>query len=368
LIHYRDANADTNSKLIQLLQPMERLSVVSKNLGLYAVEQEMMYRQKKLDYYLTNNNLFNYIDNFSKEFHSKNLQTFIVELVHIFKGFVHIFNLFCALVSNIFQDITSGYGFHRLRIFHFIIPILILNFFLALFVSYKKQKKIAVESLYFRIREITDEKLTEDKKIFNLDEIRQEIDTIQQIIFNKYVSESKEDIFYLYLKYNDKNQFDSYKKVRLNGEDFKYLIDILDTRNPNHSKVGFCKNYYPRGNWSVVTSPTTLNVPENIEDVEDIREIKEIDLYLIDREEFIKGMRFNFHPSFSWLNLKNMENGFWFSIDILIPIIELDKDNLDFIVDAAEDYRLISFCFRMEKVIGPLLISVLLPLILLTGL
>ena len=355
----KDANADTNSKLIQLLQPMERLSVVSKNLGVYAVEQEMMYRQKKLDYYLTNNNLFNYIGNFSKEFHSKNLQTFIVE-------FVHIFNLFFALVSNIFQDITSGYGFYRIRIFNFIIPVLIINFFLALFVSYKKQKKIAIQSLYFRIREIKDEKLMQYKNTLSLEQFRQQIDTIQQIIFNKYVP--KEGIFYLYLKYDDENEPDSYKKVGLNSEDFKYLIEIVDTRNPNHSKVGFCKNYYPRGNWSVVTSPTTLNVSENIEDIKDIKEIKEIDLYLIDREEFIKGMRFNFHPSFSWLNLKNMENGFWFSLDILIPIIELDKDNLDFIVDAAEDYRWISFCFRMEKVIGPLLISVLLPLILLTGL
>jgi len=63
---------------------------------------------------------------------------------------------------------------------------------------------------------------------------------------------------------------------------------------------------------------------------------------------------------------KNLENAFLFCIDILIPIIELDKDNTEFILDAAEDYQIIRMIFRFEKVIGPLLISVLLPLILLT--
>jgi hypothetical protein len=70
----------------------------------------------------------------------------------------------------------------------------------------------------------------------------------------------------------------------------------------------------------------------------------------------------------TWIALRNLENAFLFSLDILIPIVELDKDNADFIIDAAEDYPLIRIYFRMEKVVGPLLISVLLPLLLLTGL
>jgi hypothetical protein len=357
-------NATANSKLIQLLQPMERLSVVSKNQGVYAIEKEMMYRQKKLDYYIALNNLNNSRSTLHKDFNAIKIET------------GQIFSLLYNLVIYSFQDFISGYGFHRIRIFKLIFPILIINFLFGLFVSYKKQKKIAVESLYFRIREITDENLTQYKNTLSLEEVRKEIDTIQQIIFDTYVpkneAKSKEGIFYLYLKYNDKNESNSYKKVGLNGEDFKYLIDIVDTRNPNHSKVGFCKNYYPRGNWSVVTSQTPLNVPENIKDIEDIKEyikgITEIDLYLIDREKFTNWMCFNFQVPFSWLKLKNVENCFLFSIDILIPIIELDKDNLNFIIDAAEDYRLIRIYFRMEKLIGPLLISVLLPLILLTGL
>ena len=353
-----DENA--NIQLIQLLQPMEKLSVVSKNLGIYVVEKEMMYRQKKLDYYITLTNLKNSRSALDKALQDKDFNAIGIETGQI----IH---LSFALVSNIFQDIASGYGFHRIRIFMLIIPILIINFFLALFVSYKKQRKIAMESLYFRIREIEDENLTAYNMTFSLEQIRSDINTIQQIIFDTYVP--KEDIFYLYLKYNDKNESDSYIKVGLNREDFKYLIDIVDTCNPNYSKLGFCKNYYPGGNWSVVTSQTPLYFPKSIEDImQYIKEITEIDLYLIDSEEFIKGIPLNFHPSFSWLNLKNVKNGFCFSIDILIPIIELDKDNIDFVTDAAEDYRWIHIYFRMEKLIGPFLISVLLPLILLTGL
>jgi len=314
-----DEHENANIQLIQLLDPIEQLSVVSKNLGVYVVEKEMMYRQKKLDYYIALTNLKSSRSALDKALQDKDFNAIGIETGQI----IH---LSFALVSNIFQDITSGYGFHRIRIFILIIPILIINCFLALFVSYKKQKKIAVESLYSRIREITDENLTQYKNTLSLEEVRREIDKIQQIIFDTYVpkneAESKEGIFYLYLTYNDNNESDSYKKVGLNGEDFKYLIGIVDTCNPNHSKLGFCKNYYPRGNWSVVTSQTPLNVPENIEDIKEyIKEITEIDLYLIDSEEFIPGIPFNFHPSFSRLNLKNVKNGFCFSIDILIPII-----------------------------------------------
>lgn len=512
-------NEKANNQLVQLLQPIEKLSMVSKNLGVYAVEQEMMYRQKKLDYYLTKTNLDNSVSSFSEALYPINLETLGVE-------FVRTLSLSSALVSNIFQDITSGYGFHRLRIFNFIIPILILNFFLALFVSYQKQKKIAHYSLYFKTREIEDEnirdRLTINKKTYCFKEISDEIDTIQQIIFGGcrlpyfsltfnvglrilqtdyligciFISQALNNqnlIFLLYLK----NKKDKYKKIELDCKEFKYIINILDSRNPTHSKVGFCKDYYPRGSWSVVINPQSLS------DVEGMKEVDEIDLYFIDRQQIIKGMQFKsinpiksflnairflvkpltkrlnilleaFDPSLNdrlkiwmyyrdkdsfliklltnkssfgdffllveiviiiivkclgiaaifflstlpcvrfiisflskiittisqyqvpiyslillflisevfrfWLRRKviqkkiglalvtqkNLENALLFCIDILIPIIELDKDNMEFILDAAEDHQIIRMFFRFEKVIGPLLISVLLPLILLT--
>ena len=505
------ANEEANNKLIQLLQPIEKLAVVSKNLGVYSVEQEMMYRQKKLDYYLTKTNLDNSISSFSEVLYPiklENIETLRVE-------FVQILNLFLALIGNIFQDITSGYGFHRLKIFYFILPLLILNFFLALFVSYQKQKKIAHYSLYFKTREIEDENIERvitKKTPHCFTEIRDEIDNIQQIIFcgrkltyacitfkkfniniglwilqadyltgaillSQAVNEFKDQkfkaqnlTFILYFK----NKKDKYKKVELDSKDFKYIINILDSRNPSHSKVGFCKDYYPRGSWSVVINPPSLS------DVEKMKEVNEIDLYFIDRQQIIKGMQFkSINPIKSFLNVthlnaigilvkpltkilnlilkifepschndsvllinifvililifliillvifilpnaspfilffsniitkilpfrssvyslillflifeifrfwlkrkviqkkiglalvteKNLENAFLFCIDILIPIIELDKDNTEFILDAAEDYQFIRMIFRFEKVIGPLLISVLLPLILLT--
>ena len=70
-------------------------------------------------------------------------------------------------------------------------------------------------------------------------------------------------------------------------------------------------------------------------------------------------------------------------VDIVAPVLlmlsthdvvsaatyDVVTDNtIDFVTDAAEDYRWIHIYFRMEKLIGPFLISVLLPLILLTGL
>jgi hypothetical protein len=60
---------------------------------------------------------------------------------------------------------------------------------------------------------------------------------------------------------------------------------------------------------------------------------------------------------------KNLENAILFSLDVVIPIIELDQDNLNFILDAAEDYFWIRSYFRSQKVLGPVIIGILLPLL-----
>jgi len=279
--------------------------------------------------------------------------------------------------------------------------------------------------------------------------------------------------FFLYLKFIN-NGKDEYKKIKLNSEDFKYLIEILDSRCPLHTKIGFCQDYYPRGNWSVALKrPKVKSI-----DVSKVKskvkpkvksKVKSIDLYLIHEQKLIKKVEFEsiyplpFNP-FSFLKpvftpisavfkktrdnvlirkhkleylvlcleslvlilailiiiilliflfssapvvsiwgwfsrlqtfffllisiilfskifvfwryrtlqqdntpalviQKNLENALLFSLDVVIPIIELDQNNLNFILDAAEDYFWIRSYFRSQKVLGPVIIGILLPLL-----
>ena len=152
-----EENENANAQLVQLLQPIQKLATVSKTLGISNVEQEMMYRQKKLEYYIALTNLNNSKSNIIKNIYphpkdNKDKNTLSSDLNQAIA-------LSWNLLSNVVQDITYGYGFKRLIIFRLIIIFLGINFFLALFVSYKKQGKIAFKSLEFRENEIRDEKL-----------------------------------------------------------------------------------------------------------------------------------------------------------------------------------------------------------------
>ena len=68
---------------------------------------------------------------------------------------------------------------------------------------------------------------------------------------------------------------------------------------------------------------------------------------------------------------KNLYHALLFSVDILIPFVDLDKENLDFIIDAAENYQnkqWIYVYFLTQKLVGPVVISILLPIIFSTSL
>ncbi|MFN9176057.1 MAG: hypothetical protein ACK58N_16525 [Synechocystis sp.] len=479
---------EANKLLIQLLQPIEQISTTSKNLGIYAVQKEMMYRQKKLDYYIAKTNFNQSISTIKTDFPQALLTSDIL-------------SWYGSLISHVFQDLTYGYGFKRLRIFWIIFFLITLNFFLALFVSYQKQKDIACLSLYLKTREIEDEDLinkTKEKNYLKLGEVSSEIDSIQQIIFDTYEKNERGSlIFNLYLKMEG----DDYKKIQVDEIDFSYLVDIIDKRSPNHTKIGFCKNYYPKGNWSVVTHPEFLH------SMDPKKRPNKIDIYFINEQKLVKEIKFEaINPIQSLLNLisiplkyltpsframicwgnslldktkmkfyfkkvkdlflalsaqestlgnfllilesvlapiilflmavllvlainlipnfilnstppcvikiinniiwemriiipislfflllyeilhfwrrrvdcqeggvplvakKNLMNALLFSIDLLVPIIELDKENLDFILEAANVNQWISLYFLSEKLIGPALIGVLIPILLATSL
>lgn len=513
-----EEHESANDQLVQLLQPIQKLATVSKTLGISNVEQEMMYRQKKLEYYIALTNLNNSKSNIINNIYTHPNNNILLALWSDSNQAIF---LSWNLLSNVVQDITYGYGFKRLIIFRLIIIFLGINFFLALFVSYKKQGKIAFKSLECRENEIRDEKLItrSEAGIFDMQSISTKIDGIVQVIFDKCerkdkfenivfflylnfidkrkykVQEQKDKfeniiyflylkfiekqknkvenmIFFLYLKFIDngndkyKNGNDKYKKIQVNSQEFKYLIEILDSRCPLHTKIGFCQDYYPRGNWSVALRPSGSKLI-------DLSELKSIDLYLIHEQKLIKNVEFEFidplpfnplpllqpvfksisvvfkkirdkdminmlirKPKFGYFLLfieslslilvisiviillifffssapvlfiwgwfsrlqtfffllisillfskifvfwrhrtlqqdntpaiviqKNLENAILFSLDVVIPIIELDQDNLNFILDAAEDYFWIRSYFRSQKVLGPVIIGILLPLL-----
>ncbi len=294
-------NENANDKLLQLLQPIQKLATVSKVLGISNVEQEMMYRQKKLEYYIALTNLNNSKSNIIKNIypHQKDNKDKDQDQDNntLSSDLIQAIALSWNLLSNVVQDITYGYGFKRLIIFRLIIIFLGINFFLALFVSYKKQGKIAFKSLECRENEIRDEELEQkisDDKICDLKSIRTQLDNIVQIIFDKSEPEQRDKIeiknmnFFLYLKFID-NGKDKYKKIKLNSEEFKYLIEILDSRCPLHTKIGFCQDYYPRGNWSVALKRPKTE-PEDVSEIKP--KVKSIDLYLIHEQKLIKKVEF----------------------------------------------------------------------------
>ncbi|MFM7190490.1 MAG: hypothetical protein ACKOX2_06695, partial [Microcystaceae cyanobacterium] len=70
----------------------------------------------------------------------------------------------------------------------------------------------------------------------------------------------------------------------------------------------------------------------------------------------------------SFVCKKNLENALVFCIDVLVPFIEIDRINKEFILKSTEDWRIVHLYFQMEKLLGPIILSILLPLFLLTGL
>lgn len=101
-----EEHENANDQLVQLLQPIQKLATVSKVLGISNVEQEMMYRQKKLEYYIALTNLNNSKSNIIKNIYprlkdNKDKNT-------LFSDLSQSITLSWNLLSNVVQDITYG--------------------------------------------------------------------------------------------------------------------------------------------------------------------------------------------------------------------------------------------------------------------
>lgn len=498
-------NKESNKRLLELLSPLETLSIISQKSGALTVQREIQYRQKKLEFFITKTNF---------ELAKMNIVKFFLrdeDGESFFREIGRAYISFGQLVSLSLQDLINGYGFYRENVFFILFYLFTINFFLALWIKHKKQQTLVIKSLYLKTREIKDENLhnicPDNQAKEGLESIRESIDTIERLVFHKAKTENGKKYFYLYYKLKDNGE--GFKQIKLETKDFEYLINILDERNPHHTKVGFCRDYYPRGQWSVVTKPIfaysskeevqtllifglkikmykeiTPNEMENTKKfmqtaivfADNLVEINEISLYLINKSIEIKETQFDYLPlpmkvinwsmksffspvrntrplqkpksvvvvallstlvllsipvslgfcfllsglipvslgnwtrrwfgfylgikyyfifiifviililvidswlffemsyqketggNHSYITKKNIENSLLFSLDILLPVIEIDKENQDFILNAAEDYRIIRTIFKLEKVVGPVLISLILPLLFITGL
>ncbi len=418
---------NSEQQFAELSQSLENLSVIARKKGSHDMEQTLKYTIKKIEYKSFQQQFISGLKALIGKNDNSNNETNTWTLPR--KLFRLIFQFFNLVILQ-FQEIFYGFGFKRVNILEIFLILVIINFLIALTLIHQKQQEIAFNSLYLRTREIEDEgletiMLDEQGKLIslNLSDIKQELDLVYKVIFEHY--DAPEKSFYVYLQWRNPQDtnIDIYKRVKLENGELCYLINILEQRNTHHIKVGFCYDYYPKAGWSVVTEPKSLpgDSPCNYSC------LSSIDLYLITKNTFVRNIRFvevlpipemaeslfkmffmaqNFYLKFmSWtitavvflflfeivsflfivisllmiylylkkLNLsfvckKNLENALVFCIDVLIPFIEIDKANLEFVLKSTEDWRAVHLYFQAEKLLGPIILSILLPLFLVTGL
>jgi len=417
---------NNSEQIAELSQSLEKLSIIARQKGSYDTEQTLKYAIKKIEYKSFQQQFFS---GFKSLFENNNGNDDI-NIWTLTRRLLNLIFQFFNLVSLQLQEIFYGFGFKRINILGVFLILAIINFLIALIVIHKKQQEIAFNSLYLKTQEIEDERLettmvdSEGKLMsLNLSEVKQELDLVYKVIFDHY--NATENTFYVYLQWRNPqdNNSDIYKRVRLKNNELCYLIDILEKRNTSHFKVGFCYDYYPKSGWSVVTEPRALPGDSHCH----YSCLSSIDLYLITKNTFVTNLRFvqvlpipdaieslfkiffatqNFYLrvisytttiilflflfeivsllfisicflmiylyfrklKLSFVCKKNLENALVFCIDVLVPFIEIDRINKEFILKSTEDWRIVHLYFQMEKLLGPIILSILLPLFLLTGL
>ena len=365
--------------MLDLLQPFEQAANVARSLGRYRIETELLYRRKYLELIIAKKNRWT-----------------------------------PQALGLVISEVSYGFGYYRLKLLHLAIPFMISGFLVALKQLYIKQQRIVWFTLFYSSNYIEDEQC-EREKTKTLKDIRNLIDSIDEVIYDGYDNGN----FYIYVKYNligrsinnpdDLNNPLQYQKIRLNKDkdELRYFIDMLKQRNPHHNKVGFCDSIYGDNRLAVIM----VNSQKKNEIVEDSpQNMRCVKVFLIDDSKeieiefrrdcgiipnkwlsifsFLIGVVLSFICSSFWFLIlfycifiyavcrlmlsKNIHGKYniWkstlYTIDLFMPVIELDQDLRDFIFHDSQGYT--RFYFQLEQVLATIIISILLPILFFTGL
>jgi hypothetical protein len=127
------------------------------------------------------------------------------------------------------------------------------------------------------------------------------------------------------------------------------FVERLDVRNPRNRKIGFCNNLFPEPKLFLVYS----------QELEKNDNCKILCFYDSDQELF-------YVEDGKQIVLWRLWKSAIFSIDILLPLVELDPELHQFIFDDSEG--LTRGYFILQKILATIIASVLLPVLFITGL
>jgi len=352
----RIKNNNCNSERSQLnqynalLQPFQQAAIVAREMGNYPLEKELLYRRKKLEFYI------------AKEH-----------------------GLFWPSLSLRLSDFVYGFGYYRIRGLGFFGIIWLLGTLLASKQIRKQQSDLIRKVIRVRRNEIADEQIkTQDDTPgkrhcgnVSFDDIRPYIDAIDKIIFDGLILENSTRKPRVYIKFAEQfclkekfhcamgalsriapkeNLGEPYLEINFKTdaisqaeEKISYLARAAGARNPNHTKVGFCENFFPDSGLWLVYAGNGQQYARSL-DRDLLYRISEGErgwfANQIDREAFKKASLYSF--------------------DILLPIIELDPHLHHFIFDGSSGFARLYFLF--QKLMAAVLASILIPILFVTGL
>lgn len=281
--------------MVQLLQPLDQLAVISRNLGRYRVEDELLYRRKKLELIIAKEN-----------------------------------DLAVEQIALRIADWFYGFGYKRKRAFYWFIQFFLLGVLVAYIQLRGKQIKLLKKTIELRNNELADEKiltknitirsiedtfnfiknngfkLTNDTttipkvppspiiveptdstdglilgekchdKLLSFEHIKPYLDSMDRIVFfGHYDPTGKTDGKKIYLGLKPDLEDEEIRKilnvpipfvvnndiefvaVNLEGkdnEDIKYLVENIDERSKNNRKAGICDNLLPNSGLYLVYS------------------------------------------------------------------------------------------------------------------
>ena len=456
-----------------LLQPFEQAARVARDMGKYSEEQQLLYKRKKLELFIAQ------LEGFSAQTLSLWMSDFLYGFGYFRLKSLTLFAFFWSVgvilaYKELYrkqQDLIEA----TLRIREDEIR------------DKKIEKDIEREDKAIDIKTLGENcsgtvQFIQDKERNHINSIRAFIDSIDEVIFNgRFGSEGLDyeanlagesddsmshcnriGLYVLFnsefdchnLSYTQKNpsfhqyaanssaDYDSYVKVIFERPEarsqestkrclakMKNFLDLLDARNPNHVRIGFCENLFPKSDlWSIhgtladkektgylemfsfndrsfyyyrnLTPKTvftffccfsilllTLSLISRSLGIELPYWILSLSIFLLTLFflplltdiQFLADARSQWGTQGIWgaiaasfkplLQPNWFRRGFWnamvFSFDILLPIIDLDADLHHFIFNDSKGITRVYFLF--QKILAAVLASILLPVFFVTG-
>ena len=395
-------NKNDDGTASQLLQPLDQLAIISRDLGLYQVEDELLYRRKKLELVIAEES-----------------------------------RLFWEWLQLNIGDLLYGFGYKRLKILRLFLIFLILGIYFAYMALIEKQKTILKQTIELRKNETKDELREKDQRRYKhivFERIKPHLDFVDRIIFHGHInSDSNEQEEKIYLGFKPELDANELVKKKILGDSdnqetdkiefvkiilidkdnknkkkiIKYIIQNVDERNKNNRKVGICQNLLPNSGWHLIYSvgKNTNNlyyiysldnekgeycscIDINLKYISiltlallsiisaeiliillavifSIIIIALVNIRTVEKKIIFKKIK-KLCLSFTRISRKSWIKSFIYSLDSIIPLIELDQELKDFIVEDSEGLPKGYFIF--QQILGTIIASILLPILFITGL